>query len=272
MVDATPERKEEVRESVKTLLRQKDVMNFTLGQNFAEILDGSYWQDYGFQSFDEYCVKEADCHRRKGLDLAKIYRKFGVELGMTGEDIQGYPYSKLVLVSEVITQHNKEGWLKDVLKLTFDQLKYKVQEYREAQNKSADDRSPKPPREDGNDDFDGDDVDDPLVYFKIRMHQAQIDNLKAAMEVCQTMTGSDKESYLLDCIATDFITGHQDEHELTLQSQLESFERIHKVKLSVSFNKGDPRAEDFVGDRTVSTAKKKKGREQKAAQSEGVPA
>lgn len=277
VIEPSPERKEEIRESVKKLLRQKDVMNFTLGQHFAEILDGSYWQDYGFQSFDEYCTKEADCHRRKGLDLAKIYRKFGLELTMSAEDIQGYPYSKLALVANVITLHNRDGWLKDVLKLTFDQLKYKVAEYAKTQADRGAGNSPKSEEPSGDADPDGDDDDDekeePLVLLKVRMRQSQYDNLKAAIELAGRMTGSDKENYLLDCIATDFVTGNQDENDLPLQTKLQALERIHKpCNITVTFPKGDARAADFVADRDTATKKKKKGREQREAQDDKVTA
>lgn len=276
-------RAEDVRQKLIQIRRGTAEAKFDEGELLAEVLDGSYWDTYGFQSFDHYCSEELGYQERTGYKRAAIWRTFAHELNYERHHLAEFQWSKLELIEPVAkTKAQAEAWLKDASKLSWAQLKFKVEEHRAAEKgdsgggggsgKGGKSRS-KTTRVDA-DGVGDDEGNEPKVTFRCVMFQSQYDNLKAAIEMASGQLsdkqGPAKTAYALDMIAADFqATGLASDNDggsfKRLQHICEDLGRSFNAKLSVTMNEGAV-AEQFRKDRESSKERKKKLRGQKKAQ------
>jgi hypothetical protein len=280
-IEVSPERMDEVLNELLTLRKNESSNKWREGELLAEVLDGGYYDRYGFQSFEHFCQEKMGYTERTGFRRVVIWRKFGQELGFEFDSLAEYPWSKLELVAAIVKKSNVEGWLKDCQKLSYDQLRYKVSELQVAA-KEQDGKGKKrgegggkrkgtiSTRERG-EGAEGEDGNEPKVVFSVTMYQSQYDNLKAAISMACGQLETRKVNYALDMIAADFqatgLTSANDGGSLKrAQVILEDIGRAFNMNITATMKEGSV-ADQFRKDRESSIARKKKLREQQAAQS-----
>lgn len=271
-IEVDQDRKDELRKRLADLRRGSDRSKFSEGEVLAEIIDGSYWESYGFNSFDEYCAKELGFGKRTGYRRAAVWRTFAHEFGCSAEQLADFQWSKLELIQPVVKKSNFERWLEDAAKLTFDQLEYKVRDAvavadgKDPTKRKTSNATTRVQEKGVEDDADG---NEPKVTHRCVMYQSQYDNLKAAIETACEQLGTDKANYALDMIASDFqaslMTGEKDVSFKRLQVICEDLGRAFNARITVTMNEGAV-AEQFKADRESSKERKKKLKAQKKAQ------
>lgn len=285
-IEVSPERKAEVRQRLQEIRRGSTLSKWDEGELLAEVMDGGYYDGYGFQSFDHYCREELGYADRTGFRRMGVWRTFHQELGYEREQLANHQWSKLELIFGIVKKSNVEGWLSDCEKLSFDQLEYKVKDFKgrvdeqdgkgkkRGEGKSKGKTRPKNEQIRG-EGAEGEDGNEPKVTLRVVMFQSQYENVKAAFEMAYGQLENRKMNYALDMIAADFQAGYIGKENdggshKRLQVVCEDLARSHNATITVTMNKGSV-SDQFAKDRESSLERKKKLREAAAAQSNQKP-
>jgi hypothetical protein len=156
-----------------------------MGAILNEIFRNQYYVDYGYHDWKEFCSDMLDMRWRTATYLRDIYVKF-TSLGIKAEDCIGAGWGKLKEVLPIVTKDNVKYWLGEAKKkkVSVAVLNARV---RHSLGKITKEEVEKLHRQ--------------LIF---RLYDAQLQNVKRALELARRMTGSDSRAYQLEMICAEF--------------------------------------------------------------------
>lgn len=210
------QRRDLLREQARTSRAYSEHLALVQGEILYEIFARGFYKDWDFGSFKEYVETELEFKARKASYLVSIYSKFIVELGADPQDIINIPWSVLKELLPIINAENMDRLIEYAADHRMNDVRLLVK------------------KEKGSDDAV---VPDKRVNFVFT--EDQKDNIDRALAVAALATGSDKRSYLMDVIATEYnvsnIAQNPDSAELlqTIENHIDTLRRVYGVKLKV---------------------------------------
>jgi len=228
--DLTPEqRREAVREVASQARHADDRLKLVLGELLYEAAANGYYKEWinpetekPFETFEEYVEGELNIKKSTAHYLKKIYKVFVVELDLPTEVLRDLEWSKAAELTKVINAENADELLSKIGSMSVKEVKDLV---RAMQGKTPTTASVSKEKDD----------DKVNITFKCSPEQAE--NVKAALELAESMTGSEVPANNIDLICTDFIAGAAGGGLQGAFSRLDvavqSLERAFGVKLEV---------------------------------------
>lgn len=232
------ERKKTIRDCMKEAVQIDDKLNLVAGELLWEASKNGYWKEWEFTddkgetrpyaSFEEYTENELNMKRRKAFYLIKIYDKFIVELKLSSEELAGLQWSKAREIADVITPDNYKEVIERVSTMPVTAVKDYVKELKgkkpiEGDTTGVTEGGGKEPEE--------------TVKLNFKLYPEQAENVKNALSIAETMTGSEKPGNQLDLICSEFVAGAVGmglEGALAkLELVVKNVERAFGVKLSI---------------------------------------
>jgi hypothetical protein len=234
-----------VRQIARVGINANDKLDLMVGEALYEATENSYWKSYefvdntgttrNFKNVEEYFDVELGIGKRKGYYLIQIYKTFVVDLALPKDVLKDLEWSKVKELTKVINSSNWQDLLATIKDMTVKQVIDYVKSLKSGGTAPAttaapaDSTAPAPVEDDKV----------KTITFSFRLHPAQAENLKKALELAQKMTGSDSNNNLIDLICTDFqaaAVGMTDESGAMyekLDFQIRNIERVYGVKLEV---------------------------------------
>lgn len=197
------ERKVAVREVIRQSIQIDDKLQLVNGEMLYEVSKNKYWNEWEFAdpktgetrkfaSFDEYCEVELDMKRRKAYYLMSIYEKYVVELKLPNDILKDMEWSKAKELVSVITEDNWPDLIDKIGKMSVPEVKELVRTMKAAgTDGTSGATTPAEP--------------DTTVRMAFKLHPDQAENVKAALAIAESMSGSDKPGNQLDLICSDFL-------------------------------------------------------------------
>lgn len=208
------ERKTAIKSIVSQLSMIDDLAHVYTAQLLWEIKQQQYFLEWGFANFQSYADSELQFSARKAYDLVKVYEKFHVELGMSAEEIRAMVWSKLAVLTRVVTSANVKELLAKAEKLSVEGLKELVQ------GMVAKDKG-----------------EDSFKQMKFKLAEGQFETTENALKVAGELSGSEKPGNNLELVCAEFLATKMGDHGQTLYESLELFvpvlERAYGVKIEV---------------------------------------
>jgi hypothetical protein len=146
----------------------------------------------GFDTFEEWVDGKLGFVARKAYQLLGIERALRVDTGIPQSQLETVGWTKareLVVLADkgVLTKANSKEWLEDARTMNTDDLKAKVK------NALAEKGAPKV---------------ETLHRVVFGLFDGQLDNVKAALETAQEITGTNKTGNALDAICLEYNASH----------------------------------------------------------------
>ena len=234
------DRKQAVRDTMAAAINIDDRLNLVSGELLYEVAANKYWEDWGFDSFADYCESELNMRERKAKYLISIYNKFVIELNLPADILLELQWSKAKELISVIDEDNWPELLDNLNELTVREVKEKVKRLKTKglTDESGDDDTPP--------------ESDPInTRMSFNLSEEQASNIRLALELAGTMTGSDKTGNQLDLICSDFLASSTgkglDAAIEKLDFHIGTLSRVYGVKLVVE-SMSDDRYEKIAED------------------------
>lgn len=177
------ETKSVTRKKIKDLCKTVDESYLELGRHLYNAYYGDYWDDWGFESFEDYCMEELGFAERKAKYLFTIWKRFQVDLGIAKAKLEKIGWTKASRIVGIVDEKNVEKWLDRARTLKVRELEKAISKYK---------GSP------------GADEDWHVINFKLA--EEQHENVQAALAQAEAESGSDKRGHNLDLICTEWRT------------------------------------------------------------------
>jgi len=152
-----------------------------MGKLLVEFRDHEYYLDLGFPSLKGYAEHVLGFKVRKVQYLISTYQAFE-KLTLSAEEKRRIGPSKARELAAVIDAKNAREWVEKALNLSFVELQHEV-------------RGSLRRREGA----------DELIYRRIGAYESDWEEIDRALEIASRLTGSDKQNFLLVCLAREFI-------------------------------------------------------------------
>jgi hypothetical protein len=219
------QRKKAVRDTMVAAINIDDRLNLVSGELLYEVANNKYWQDWEFESFADYCESELNMRERKAKYLISIYNKFVIELNLPTDILLELQWSKAKELISVITEDNWPDLIDGLNDLTMREVKEKVRGIKLGiADESGDDDSPP--------------ESDPITTrMSFNLSEEQANNIRIALDLAASMSGSDKTGNQLDLICSDFLASSVgkglDAAIDKLDFHIGTLSRVYGVKLVV---------------------------------------
>lgn len=180
-------------DAVDTLENDVEFSYFRLGGLLNRINEEAWYADEGYAKFADFVEDRFGIKRAKAMHLIKIYNDLIVS-GVTWEQVGHLGWSKLAVLSGVLTKKNVKGWVAKAEKNTVLQLGELVRA-----SKSADVSG-------STDDADAGEVAK-VSNMTFKVHDDQKDVIAQAIEKVKEDTGTEYNNVALESICLDYLAG-----------------------------------------------------------------
>ena len=213
---------EELYEQVLSLKAEIEVRWFELGKILQEIFEGRHYIDLGYTKWKDFCeVALGPLELRwRTADYLRTTVMKCKEVGIKKEIAGQIGWSKLKEIVPVVTEKNKEEWVKKAKKkgVTVQILNALV---RVAQGKITEKEAEKLPSK---------------LFFSL--YEEQLENVERTLELAGRMTGSNSRGYQLEMVCADFRGTYESPDGEFLKGRIISdllrrIEAVMKVKFKV---------------------------------------
>jgi len=213
---------EELYEQVLSLKTEIEVRWFELGKILQEIFEGQHYIDLGYATWRDFCeVALGPLELRwRTADYLRTTVMKCKEVGIKKEIAGQIGWSKLKEIVPVVTEKNKEEWVKKAKKkgVTVQILNALV---RVAQGKITEKEAEKLPSK---------------LFFSL--YEEQLENVERTLELAGRMTGSNSRGYQLEMVCADFRGTYESPDGEFLKGRIISdllrrIEAVMKVKFKV---------------------------------------
>ena len=177
---------------LRTCIENESYQDFYLGGLIYRIKQNQWWDSDIYTTFKDYVQKEFGLHYRKAAYLMQIYEGL-VYSGVPFKKIAHLKWSKLKLLSGILTPKNVDKWLATADSLSVVQLQEFVRDYKRGDNTGPDSPSETQARQ--------------VSTMTLKLHDDQKETILTAIEKCKGELGTDNISVALDGICTNFLTG-----------------------------------------------------------------
>ena len=218
----TRSKAQELYEQVLALKSEIEVRWFELGKILQEIFEGRHYIDLGYATWRDFCeVALGPLELRwRTADYLRTTVMKCKEVGIKKEIAGQIGWSKLKEIVPVVTEKNKEEWVKKAKKkgVTVQILNALV---RVAQGKITEKEAEKLPSK---------------LFFSL--YEEQLENVERTLELAGRMTGSNSRGYQLEMVCADFRGTYESPDGEFLKGRIISdllrrIEAVMKVKFKV---------------------------------------
>lgn len=219
------ERKLFVKDRLDELRSQVGENYLEMGELLQETRAGEYWDQWGFDSFEEWVEATLGFARRKAFYLMKIQNTFEVMLNIPREELVAYDWTKLSAIAEVVDEDNVNEWLDVAGKATVKDLKSVVKDsLAQIAAEDAGEGSVEPP------------TTEKFTSFSCKLAPAQAENVDFAMQRAAELSESDKRGHCLDFICLEFLSTYGavggGDAKADLQHLLDNIAALYGVEVS----------------------------------------
>ena len=225
--------------------RRLAIVNERMAENGKRI-----YKVWGYASFADYCERELGIFRSKGYTFITLYKHSQGGL-LTSKQVEDIGWSKvtplLPLIKEgVITKQNILKWLSKIEGKTFDEVR-EIASLARQKAKVLQDEEKSAITEGVTEDNDDADVGneapskttvsssaiapEEIYTLRIPLYKDQWENVQVALKKAERITGSDKQPWLLDCIALAFNSEAFSTKEESLEVLCKRIERVFGVDI-----------------------------------------
>jgi len=213
---------EELYKKVLSLKSEIEVRWFELGKILQEIFEGRHYIDLGYATWRDFCeVALGPLELRwRTADYLRTTVMKCKEVGIKKEIAGQIGWSKLKEIVPVVTEKNKEEWVKKAKKkgVTVQILNALV---RVAQGKITEKEAEKLPSK---------------LFFSL--YEEQLENVERTLELAGRMTGSNSRGYQLEMVCADFRGTYESPDGeflkgIIISNLLGRIEAVMKVKFKV---------------------------------------
>jgi hypothetical protein len=215
------------------------------------------WMSWGYQSFDEYCERELGFRERKAYYLLDVFG--AVEKGaMTEADVERMGWTKAATLAPlvnkgIITRDNSEDWMKKIDGKTYNELREMSNTAKTKAAQVASDARTRAGQTGENVDeaiskavgsIRAEDVSIPATpkevihMFRAGLPEPIWNVWQNALQKAKEITGSDKEPWLMECIAQAFLAECLTGREDLLNTLLSRIETAYEVKIFAASHDG----------------------------------
>ena len=216
------------------------------------------WKSWGFGSFDEYCERELGFRERKAYYLLDVFS--AVEKGaFTESDVERLGWTKAATLAPlvnkgIITTENASDWMEKVDGKTFNEIREMSTNARaKAATVASDARrtatakglDPEKAVTDAVGKLKVDEVIIPskspetVHVFRVGLPTEQWNVWQNALQKAKEITGSDKDPWLMECIAQSFLAECLNGREDLLETLLSRIETAYAVKILAVRHSGE---------------------------------
>lgn len=111
--------------------RVSNITALVLGRLLKENLDNRYWEKLGYSSFKEFIASAGFSFTwRTAYNYIELWELF-CQWRVRFEEFVSIPYSKILLIKDVVDKNNLDEWLAKAKELSRDDLRAEVVEYKE---------------------------------------------------------------------------------------------------------------------------------------------
>jgi len=208
------------------------------------------WMSWGYQSFDEYCERELGFRERKAYYLLDVFG--AVEKGaMTEADVERMGWTKAATLAPlvnkgIITRENSGDWMQKIDGKTYNELREMSNNAKTKASQVASEARDHAAKTGGDVDkaiseavgkITVDEVSIPskvqevIHMFRCGLPEPMWNVWQNAMQKAREITGSDKEPWLMECIAQAFLAECLNGREDLLNTLLSRVEEAYGVKV-----------------------------------------
>lgn len=181
-------------DAVTNLEDEVEFSYFRLGGLLNRINEEAWYADEGFGKFADFVEDRFGIKRSKAMHLIKIYNDLIVS-GVTWEQVGHIGWSKLAVLSGVLTKKNVKGWVKKAEGNTVMQLQELV-------------RSAKATDVSGStDDTDAGETVSKVSGMTFKVHEDQKEVIADAIAKAKGETGTEFNNVALESICLDYLAG-----------------------------------------------------------------
>jgi hypothetical protein len=178
-----------------------------LGGVLAVIRDNGWWEG-DYKTFSECLEKQFGLQYRKGAYLIQTYENL-IQSGVAWADVKDLGWSKLRVVSSVLTKENVEEWVAKALPLTVLQLYDVVREFK-SQTLETTGVAPE-------------DIESTTTSISFKVHQDQKETIKQAVEKARKEAGTEYDAVALEAICINYLSGGKVTKPKSLKSVLSKY-------------------------------------------------
>ena len=133
----TREERDAARNTIRAHIHQYELTCMDLGRLLWLVSSGRWYEEWGFESFEDYLDRELGFALRKARYQISVWQKFGVDLSVPVEVIQKIGWFKAALIAPIVTPNTLDAWLERARTTTAARLQEEVRRARELVTKSS---------------------------------------------------------------------------------------------------------------------------------------
>lgn len=219
-VGAASEVHADIRAQIKAHIASAEEESWALATLLHSAYEEAMYTGWGFASWKEYVEKELDFQQRKAEYLLAVGKWFSRMPQNAQEWARGLGFSKVRLITGIVTPENVAEWRRKLDGKTFREIDDMMKGARDGDGDAG-----------AGDGGDGDGGTDPnkLKNVNLKFFPEQYENWSRAIEVAKGMAESDKVSHAADLICTDFLATNGGIE--TVQDYLKKVEKATGVRI-----------------------------------------
>lgn len=178
--------------ALPTLLESVDSNYIKLGGVLAVIRDHEWWKDDGYETFKACLEQKFGLQYRKGAYLIATYENL-INSGVEWDQVKSLGWSKLRVVSAVLTKENAAEWVAKAENLTVLQLYDVVKDYK-SQVQEASGVSPE-------------EIEAKTTTLSFKLHADQKETIKQALTKARKEANTEFDAVALEAICLNYLAG-----------------------------------------------------------------
>ena len=195
IVKIDSKRSKQIRHKILSLKNSIETSYFELAELLYETYVNRYYEEWGYESFEEYCKKELEFGERKGRYLVSVWYHLVIEKQFTDKELnklKNVGWTKLRALVRVVDTSNVDEWIELAKTMTVDELDIKTKQavFEKMVSKEV---------------CEGEIVQE-IKRFSCVLVDDQIKVVEKAFEIAEKIAKSNKRGNLLTLICLDFLS------------------------------------------------------------------
>jgi len=199
---------EQAFEALPSLLETVDSNYIKLGGVLAVIRDHEWWKAGGYETFSKCLEEKFGLQYRKGAYLIQTYENL-ISSGVAWSKVKELGWSRLRVVSSVLTKENVDEWVEKAKGLTVLQL-YDVVKAFKAQTLETSGIKP-------------DEIENTTTTISFKVHVDQKETIKQAVEKARKEANTEFDAVALEAICINYLGGGKVTKPKSLKSVMEKY-------------------------------------------------
>ena len=249
-----PARQQRVLELLEQSKSAEGQLEFIQGELLYEANKNGYWKTWTmedstgvkrpYNSFDEFVEERLGLKRRTAYNRIEVYSTYVVKLQIPVETLKGIDLSKALLVTKIVKEDNWPVVFDAIKGMSWTQVNEFAKNMKSANTiQEAVDATlapkalPSPTDTSAEAPASGATTKDSegVKTFSLKLSVGQYDNVKAAIGVVKTATGTESDAQALDVIATEYLAANSAgmKKQEVVERMIQNIEATYGVVLKV---------------------------------------